>query len=310
MVFEELQKKINSYLEFSETVQMIRRTVIPYRYWNNYDTFNYYKEEYTLNQIKNFYKENCKLLFKKGKKFEEELYNSWSKSKYEKLVNMVISNELLKGENIDDILPKLSKIIKLREFNNNDSDDEELSDRVIFEELKEKLKIDHKNISKELNEKLFKNYVYKYIVPKAILNDWKGHFYTSEELKHIADLRYNSQEVYNLWLEYNKIAEMDFRELTINDIRKTLKRKIELMIIVMFFCWDKFKQFVIDDMTNIYNIIIQLENPSPCWLYLNSYTSILYAMANWKNEYFIDYQWIMSPFEYIPNIKPLLEMLK
>ena len=68
MVFEELQKKINSYLEFSETVQMIRRTVIPYRYWNNYDTFNYYKEEYTLNQIKNFYKENCKLLFKKTSK--------------------------------------------------------------------------------------------------------------------------------------------------------------------------------------------------------------------------------------------------
>lgn len=308
MINNEQKSEINKALNFWELSEKIRKIAVDSRYNQGYSVFDFYKKDYSLKEINDFYIENKKLLFKKWSKFNQELHDNWSKTKYEKLVNMVICKMLLKWDKLDDILNKLWLIIKQIEYNNLNN--EGLNDIAVVDNLKKQLSFDYEKISKEFADKWFKNFVYKHIIPNAILNDEKGHFYTSSELQYIANLKYNLSDIKALESEYNNLINIDYSELTVSEIRKNIKRSTELIIILFFLADTNLRPDYIKPFIDTYDTILQIENPSPAWLYLYSYSSILYSMAYWKDEYGINYNWIMSPFCFIHNIKPLLELLK
>jgi len=106
------------------------------------------------------------------------------------------------------------------------------------------------------------------------------------------------------------MININFNELTLKQIRKVIKRRAELTIILFFIADIKLRPDYIKPFIETYDMVLKIENPSFAWLYLYSYSSILYSMAYWKDDFKIDYQWILSPFCYIDNVKALLIMLE
>lgn len=307
MIDNKLKEKINNRLQYidEKEIKIKFNALTHLRYWNYYN-FDYFSKKYNINEIQKFYKENKKILFKNWNKQKTELYNNWSKTKYEQLINIILSYVINKGYNIDEHLVNIENIIK-KGINDNKTWNLELLDINIVEKLKQEDIINYEKEITKFQKNDFKNYVYKYIIPNAILNNWKWFFNTKEELSNIADLRYEYWDsLKNMAKKYNKLNTMNFSDINISQIKKNIKEKIELIIILMFLAENVFDSNYKKEFITQFNNILKIESSSILWVMECSYSSIMYAMATWKDEYSINYSATMSPFLFINQIPKLL----
>ncbi|MCH2188445.1 hypothetical protein MK079_01290 [Candidatus Gracilibacteria bacterium] len=220
--------QLKTYIQNSDTYPQIQLLIQKLEYQSGGYTLPFLNTEYSKTDIKKFYQTHKKLSFKKPEKQLQEIKQSWSEATCIQLIESILIYSL--DYNIEIILEKINHILSDLCFTTNIEEFKEHLEKTVSQHADE-MDID---FAKELQKTHLKDFFYKYIFPKSLLNDEKGQYYSSEEREYIADLRWTTQQIPELLQELREKKTKNVRTLSIEEIRKDRKRSLEINFMILF----------------------------------------------------------------------------
>lgn len=300
---EELKNLISKTDKYPNLSKLWNKVTIP-AFWSS---IKFLDEELTKKDIENFYQENKKIIFKKWDKQKEELENNWSEEKFIKLIECIIIYSQNNNNDFDSNLSKLNEIFNNLKWSNiiefiPDNDiNYSIACNKLDNEIK-KIESDFKNLSR-------KEFFYKYIIPKAVLNNDKWHYYSSDELKYIADLRFNNSDIPLIMQELNNVEQKNFKVCSMEDFRIINKKQIEYIFIIIYLLNIKLPTELEEKIEEHYKGMKDIEYN--LWIDKEYWSSlrVMYSMATWKDDMKIDYEAPMAKFYFTKYINDCVKFL-
>lgn len=268
-------------------------------------SIKFLENKYSKQEILKFYKDNKKVLFKKWNRQEEELKLYWSEEKFIKIIESIIYS--LIDENIEQYLEKLNNIFS--DYNWSRSLKMYWEEDVNYAKACDNLEPGIKEIEDAFRKVTDKEFFYRYIFPKAILNDEKWHYYTENELKYIADLRFSKVNLVEMLEDYQKITNLKVRSSSMEEVRKCRKKSIEVSYIIKYLCWVDFSSGILNQMKGHNQNIKNWEFSMWIDKEYGSFFRNTLSMITGKDDIDFEYESPVAIFYFIKYIEPCMMLL-